>query len=409
MTVAQTLTVAGLLARLSAAVAASVPGPLWVRGEVTGLRRTPGGAVFFRLADAEIEGHSLDVAARGLIMLDVDRSLDAAGLGALRDGVEVRIRGTVGIDAARSRVRLSLLEVDPAFTAGRLAGDRHEVLRRMAADGSLGANARHSIPLVPLAVGLVTSRGSAAHADFLDSLRLSPYRFHVKTVHAVMQGENAVASLVGALARMSTAGVDVVVMARGGGSKLDLAPFDNEDVARAVAALGVPVVAGIGHEIDRSVVDEAAAVSVKTPTAAAEWLIGRVGDFAGRIDLARRLIADEARTACARESRRLDHAAAQLGGVRQTIARHQDRLAVLATRLADDSRRTLERQAEWLYSVEEMVSALGVGATLRRGYALVTDDQGSVVHSASQTRAGQKLDVRLAEGTLSVVVETTGG
>lgn len=404
-----TLTVAGLLAQVGEAVAAAIPGPVWVRGEVTGFRRTAGGAAFFRLADAEIENHSLDVAARGLVMLDVDRALDAAGLGAMRDGVAVRIRGTVGVVAARSGVRFSLLEVDPAFTAGRLAGDRQEVLRRMAADGSLAANGRLALPLVPLEVGLVTSRGSAAHADFLDQLRRSDFRFHVKTVHASMQGDNAVGSIVRALAQLAANPVDVIVIARGGGSRLDLAPFDSEEVSRAVAGLTVPVVAGIGHEIDRSVVDEAAAVSVKTPTAAAEWLVGRVGDYAGRIDLARRLIADEARTACSRESLRLDSAAAQLGGVRETLARHHDRLAVQASRLVEDSRRALTRQADWLDSVEEMVAALGVEATLRRGYALVMDDQGVVVRSAGQAQAGQRLDVRLAEGAISAVVESTGG
>lgn len=404
-----TLTVAGLLAQVGEAVAAAIPGPVWVRGEVTGFRRTAGGAAFFRLADAEIENHSLDVAARGLVMLDVDRALDAAGLGAMRDGVAVRIRGTVGLVAARSGVRFSLLEVDPAFTAGRLAWDRQEVLRRMAADGSLAANGRLALPLVPLEVGLVTSRGSAAHADFLDQLRRSDFRFHVKTVHASMQGDNAAGSIVRALALLAANPVDVIVIARGGGSRLDLAPFDSEEVSRAVAGLTVPVVAGIGHEIDRSVVDEAAAVSVKTPTAAAEWLVGRVGEYAGRIDLARRLIADEARTACSRESLRLDSAAAQLGGVRETLARHHDRLAVQASRLVEDSRRALTRQIDWLHSVEEMVAALGAEATLRRGYALVMDDQGVVVRSAGQVQAGQRLEVRLAEGAISAIVESTGG
>ena len=151
-------------------IGSALPGPVWVRGEVTGFRRTTGGAVFFRLADAEEDDMALDVGGRGRVMLEIDRALEAAGVGSLRAGIEVRVRGTVGVDRRHSRVRLSLLEVDPAFTAGRLAVDRIEVSRRMRADGSIEANRRLEVPLVPQRVGLVTSRGSAAHADFLDQL-----------------------------------------------------------------------------------------------------------------------------------------------------------------------------------------------------------------------------------------------
>ena len=401
----ETLTVAQVLGRLEAAVASTLPGPIWIRGEVTGFRRTPGGAGFFRLADAEAEGQVLDVAARGLVMRDVDNALGAAGIGGLRDGVEVRVRGTVGIDPARSVVRLSLLGVDPAFIAGRLAVDRQELLRRLAADGSLAANGRLPLPLVPLRVGLVTSRGSAAHADFLDHLRRSGYRFDVRTVHASMQGQAAVTAIVQALQRLAQEQVDVVTIVRGGGSKLDLAAFDQEEVSRAVAAMPAPVVAGIGHEIDRTVVDEVAAVSVKTPTAAADWLVGQVGDYAARIDTARRAIREEARNACSRAGRRLDHSAALLGGARTTIARQHDRLGNLAAGIVEESRRALVRRGVELESIAQVQAALGVEATLQRGFVLVTDDRGRVVRHAGSLGVGDRLSLRFADGTVSVTVE----
>ena len=403
--VSDTFTVAELLGRIEAAIASTVPGPVWVRGEVTGFRRTAAGAAFFRLADHETERSALDISARGKVMLDVDRSLTAAGIGGLRDGVEVRIRGTLGIDAARSVVRLSLLEVDPAFTAGRLAVDRKEVLRRLAADGSLASNGRLSLPLVPLRVGLVTSRGSAAHADFLDHLRQSGYRFAVRTAHASMQGQGAVGGIVRALQRLADAKVDVIAIVRGGGSRLDLTAFDTEEVSRAVAAMPVPVLAGIGHETDRSVVDEAVAVSVKTPTAAAGWLADRVSEYSTRIETARRLIADEARDACARANRRLDHSAALLGGVRATIGRRHDGLASMATGIAEDARRVMARQGESLESIEQMLGAYGVEATLGRGFALVVDERGTVVRSVKSIAAGDRLSVRLDDGAAVVTVE----
>ena len=405
----ETLTVAEALARIDGAIASRLPGPIWIRGEVTGFRRTAGGAGFFRLADPVEERQVIDVSARGLVMREVDVALGAAGIGGLRDGVEVRVKGTVGVDRARSVVRLSLLGVDPAFTAGRLAVDRQEVMRRLAADGSLAANGRLPLPLVPLDVGLVTSRGSAGHADFLDQLRISGYRFCVRTVHASMQGTSAVGEIVRALGRLGAEPVDVVVLVRGGGSKLDLAAFDSEEVSRAVARTPVPVVAGIGHEIDRSVVDEVAAVSVKTPTAAAEWLVGSVADYAGRIDTARRAIREEARRACSGASQRLDHRAALLGDVRSTISRQHDRLVSLGAGLADESRRVVGRQAAELENIEQLFAAMGVEATLQRGFTLVTDVNGRVVRSADAVLAGDRLGLRFADGSVTAVVDQTDG
>lgn len=400
-----TLTVSDLLDRISGAVAAAYPGPVWVRGEVTGFRRTSGGAAFFRLADPESDDHAIEVGGRGRIMREVDRVLDGAGVGALRDGIEVRLRATVGIAPQRSLVRLSLLEVDPAYIAGRLAVDRQEILRRLRADGSLERNRRVPVPMVPLKIGLVTSRGSAAHADFLDQLHRSGYRFAVRTAHAAMQGDGAVAGVAGALRRFQEEEVDAVALVRGGGSKLDLAAFDSEEVARAVAAMRVPVITGIGHEIDLTIADEAAAISVKTPTAAGEWLVTRVGDYADRIEVARKMITEEARASCARAGHQLDNSAARLAGVRATMARQHDHLDHLQTAVSDSARRALAVRHQELDGLEEVLGALGIEETLGRGFALVMDRRGRVVRSVTGLSAGDRLEVRLADGIVGVTVE----
>lgn len=400
-----TLTVAELQARVATAVTGAFPGPLWVRGEVSGLRRTSRGAVFFRLVDPK-GGEVVEVSARGRVMFDIDRVLDAAGVGAMRDGIEVRVRAVVGVDTTRSLVRLTLLGVDPEFIAGRLELDRQQVLARLAADGLLHANRHHLLPLVPLRIGLVTSRGSAAHADFIDHLRRSGFRFRVRTVHAATQGDTAARSVARALRRLASEELDVAVVVRGGGSRLDLLPFDSEEVARAVADMPVPVVVGIGHETDRCVVDEAAAVSVKTPTAAAEWLVSRVGDYATRIDTARRLIREEARAVCTRAHRQLDHSAAVLGTARASLARQAEMLSDLRMSIASDARRVVSQHHRILDGMEEMLAVLGVESTLRRGFAIVTGADGGVVRSATEATPGRELRIRFADG--SVRVEVTG-
>ncbi len=400
-----TLTVAGLLDTLDAAVGAAVPGPVWVRGEVSGFQRTSRGAAFFRLVDPEQPDNAIEVAASGRMMMTVTHALESAGVGGLRSGIEIRVKATVGVRHSRGHIQLGLLEVDPSFTAGRLALDRDEVLRRLAGDGSLAANGRLDLPIVPLRIGLVTSRGSAAHADFLGQLQRPGYRFSVRTVQAAMQGERAVANLVQALRRLGTEDIDIVALVRGGGSKLDLAAFDAEEVGRAISAMPVPVISGIGHETDRSVADEASAVSVKTPTAAAEWIVARVADYAGRLDTARQMIRDSARSARDSAAGRLDHSASQLAGTRIVLRRQMDHVDNLQQGVVEGARSGLQRHRDRLAVFGEMFAAIGVEPTLRRGFALVTRPDGSVVRSANELAAGDRVAVRLADGSVGMVVE----
>jgi exodeoxyribonuclease VII large subunit len=337
-------------------------------------------------------------------MMEVDRHLSSAGVGMLRGGIVVRLKGTVGLRRNRALIQLGLLEVDPTFTAGKLALDREQILGKLRLDGTLRANKRHELPLVPLRVGLVTSRGSAAHADFLDHLSRPGYRFSVRTVQAMMQGEGSPEQVALALERLAAEPVDVVAVVRGGGSKLDLATFDTEIVARAIAVMPVPVITGIGHETDRSVADEAAAISMKTPTAAAEWIVAQVADYSGRLDAARHAIRNEARGARARAVAHLEFRASQLSEGRGTLSRQIDLLSQLRAGITDAARTGLRRQRESLRSYDEVLAAIGVEPTLRRGFALVILGDGSVARSVNSLGEGDRVRVRLADGEVGMRV-----
>lgn len=373
-----------------------------MRGEVTGYRRTSGGAAFFRLADPDVDEAAVDVAARGRVMDGIDQLLAETGLGGLRDGVEVRVRGTVGVERRNSVLRLSLLQIDPAFTAGRLAIDRAQLIRKLKAEGTLDANGALPMPLVPLRIGLVTSRGSAAHGDFIDQLRRSHYRFAVKTAHTPVQGETAPERVAAALRRFKSNQVDVVALVRGGGSQLDLSVFDSEIVARAIAAVPVPVITGLGHDIDRSVADDAASHAEKTPSAAGEWVVNRVKDFAGRLDRARHLIRREGQNALQRHQHLLRRAASDIGGGATVLRRQRDTLDRLATDIAGGSRRVISDQMRSLVSLDDWFSAVGLEQTLRRGFSIVTNGEGKVVKSVRQVSVGDRLTIRLADGTVQV-------
>lgn len=401
----QSLTVSELLARVQQVVVTEFPTPVWVRGEITSYRRTSGGAAFFRLADPEVDEAALDVAGRGRVMAEIDRVLGDAGVGGLRDGVEIRVKGTVGVERRNSVLRLSLLEIDPTFTAGRLAIERAAVIRKMTADGSISANRTLLVPLVPLRIGLVTSRGSAAHGDFIDQLRRSGYRFSMKTAHTTVQGETAPERVATAMGRFSPDLVDMIALIRGGGSKLDLSVFDTETLARAVAVAPVPVITGIGHEMDRTVADEAAAVSEKTPSAAGEWLVTRVKDFVDRLDRARVHIRREGQNALMRHRHLLSGAASDISGGVTTLRRQRDALDRLGSDIAGAARQRIADQKVMLAALGEWFDAIDLEQTLRRGFSIVTASDGkTVVKSEGQVSVGDRLFIRLADGTVRVEV-----
>lgn len=402
---ADSFTVSEILTRARDSLVSAFPAPVWVVGEITGFKRTSGGAAFFRLADSEDPSSSLEVAARGMIMADVDRALGLTGVGSLRDGIGIRANGTLGLDSRGSRIRLALLEIDPEFTVGRLALERARIIERLTADGSLRRNSELPMPLVPLRVGLVTSRGSAAHADFLHQLERSGFRFRVRLRHTTVQGEGATQAIAESIAAFEKTDIDVLVVVRGGGSRLDLAAFDDEGVARAIASARVPVLTGIGHETDRSVADEAAHRSEKTPSAAAEWLVGRVSDFAARLDRARYSIGRESRSALGRHEAALKHLAASLSASSQILSRESQRLDHQRSALAVAARRAVERHRDDLSGVARWIDAFDVDNTLRRGFAIVTsDDDGRVVRSSGSLSAGDRLSIRLPDGTVPVEV-----
>jgi exodeoxyribonuclease VII large subunit len=197
----------------------------------------------------------------------------------------------------------------------------------------------------------------------------------------------------------------MLAIVRGGGSKLDLAVFDTEVVARAIAAAPVPVLTGIGHEMDRTIADEAAAVAEKTPSAAGEWLVSRVAEFAGRLDRARAHIGREGREALRRHRHQLRVAMADVSGAALTLRRQEDHLHRLGADLARGSRRVVERHQVGLETLRQWFSAIDLEPTLRRGFAIVTAvDRGTVIKTVGQVSPGDLLSIRFADGTVLVEV-----
>jgi exodeoxyribonuclease VII large subunit len=379
---------------------------VWVRGEIRDLKRAPTGHVHLTLTGTDGDG-ALPVILFASDRERVNRILKAGGSAVrMDDGIEVRIRVELRWYAPRSQVSLRMVSIDPTFTLGQLAERRDLLLQRLAADGALAAQARLPFPAVPLHVGLVTSLGSAAHADVTRTLGASGYGFRVVECDTRVQGLDADRSVVAALAAVEAAGVDVVLLVRGGGARTDLAAFDGESVARAIAAAGVPVLTGIGHETDTSVADEVSWRRLPTPTAAATLLVTTVGAFCTRRDEVLGRCLRAATTATRRSGDRLERAAGRIEGSAGRHLREADRrLDGHAATLARRPAAALAAATDALEQRRARVAALDPARLQALGWTTTRRADGTLVRSPDDVTDGDLLLTATAGGVVRSRVE----
>ena len=430
----QTLTVSELGIVVRAALEQAMPYGVWVEGEIQGITRSRNGHVYFDLIEtAEGAGEAPIASVPVVLFRDarerVNRLLKRHGDPIrMTDGVKIRIQGMVDFYSPTGKVQLRMSAIDPTYTLGVLAAEREALLRELADSGKLRANARHRVPAVPLRVGLVTSIGSAAHADVTTVFERSERAFTLIEIDTAVQGAGSEVTIAAAIRAAAEAHVDVVLVVRGGGSKTDLAVFDHATVAHTIADTTVPVFTGVGHDIDRSVADEVAHSAHTTPTAAAQaivavvdaWLdrlaanerevvhrsrraIERADERANRI---RRDVARSATFAVDRADERLGHASNRLR--RSAVRAETTALAALdraADRLALASRHGLRNAERRLETVEARTRALDPAIALARGWSITRRDDGTVVRSTDDIAAGETVTTQVADGTFSSTID----
>lgn len=427
-----TLSVPELSRRINKMLTREMPKEIWVKGQIRNLSRSARGHVYFDLVEtASEEAHAAITASIKVVLFDsarqsVNRILKRSGAGRIGDGMEIRIRAGVEWYPTGGSLQLRMTTIDPDYTLGRLAADRDALLSSLKAEGLLAANAQIPMPLVPLRIGLITSRGSAADADFRDELARSGFRFAITSWDSRVQGEVAAESLTRSVKIAGTAEVDVVVLIRGGGSRTDLAAFDNAELARSIATCPHPVFTGIGHETDMAIADHVAASSFKTPTACAAAIVELVqmaddgfASLAHRIKvlaawhphrfhhelttIAHRVTA-ASQSAIADAQRRTSHAARrththadrQLVAAAERLNRDEHRVQPAAERRGRGARRQQDelqrrlitladrptrQQLRDLDNAQARVRALDPVATLRRGFSITRDGDGRLVRS----------------------------
>jgi exodeoxyribonuclease VII large subunit len=347
---------------------------LWIEGEVTELRRQQRWAsVFFTLKDPE-DGACLPVQMpRG--------QFDALELN-LQEGERVHVFGRAELYEQRGELRLKALTVE-RFGLGAHLASLERLKRALAAEGLFAAERKRPLPRFPRLIGLVTGNDAAAKKDVLTHIvqRFPPA--NVVVAETYVQGPRAPVSIATAIGDLCRRGVDVIVLARGGGSFEDLLPFSDERVVRAVAGCAVPVVSAVGHEQDTPLCDLAADVRASTPTAAARLVVPDLAEL--RTGLA------GARSALHR-------------GAQRAAERHAQRLAAAHERLGRAPLLALERRTARLDSLHGRLRALSPLATLDRGYAIVHRGA-ALVRSPAEVSSGDRLDVRVAEGSFGATVD----
>ena len=348
---------------------------VWVEGEVGELRRQERWqSVFFTLKDADDGSTVSALMPRG--------QFDGLRL-ELRNGERVHVYGRPELYEPRGELRLRALSIE-RFGIGEHLAALERLRQMLAAEGLFAAERKRPLPRFPRRIGLVTGNDAAAKRDILTAVqaRFPPARILV--AETFVQGPRAAAAITEALrAICAEPEIDVVVLARGGGSFEDLLPFSDERVVRAVAACTVPIVSAVGHEQDTPLCDLAADVRASTPTAAARLVVPDLAELVASLDRARAL---------------LEHSS------RRSLERHRERLSATASSLGRASSLVVERRGAALERAAGRLRALSPRGTLARGYAIARH-RGSLLREARAVAIGDEVDVELADGGLTATVE----
>lgn len=401
---------------------------VWVRGEIDGLRHS-GPHTYFALVEHGDDGRAvLPVSLFAPMKRNLTPLLRKNRL-ELADGMKVRIFGHLDFYAPNGRLGLKMAGIDPRFTLGELSQARDQVVRRLVASGLYDANRAVPFPAVPLRVGVVTSVGTAAWHDFHDELAKSSLGFELRVCDTRVQGagaERSVAAAIRTLSRLAT--VDCVVVIRGGGARNELATFDAESIAVAIASSPRPVLTGLGHEIDRSIADDVAYASHKTPTACARALIDAVTTFRSDLErawtdievlAAQRLgAASSSLTDRAHRVARRTHAAVERADERlstradrlvsipdRALSVHLHRIDDRVARLVRSAPRVVDTDRRNLDALAARLASLDPANLLRRGWSITRDADGNVVRGVANVAPGAIITTELADGRLTSRIE----
>ena len=388
-----------------------LPDEYWIQAELSDVRSNTTGHCYLEFIQKDPRSNSLVAKARGVIWNNIYRLLKPyfeESTGQLfTSGIKVLVKVTVQFHELYG-YSLTVLDIDPTYTLGDMARRRREILLQLEEEGVLTLNKELEMPVLPQRIAVVSSATAAGYGDFCHQLKHNSggFFFYTELFPALMQGNQVEESVLAALdcinARISE--FDVVVIIRGGGAASDLSGFDTYLLAAACAQFPLPVITGIGHERDDTVLDSVAHTRVKTPTAAAELLIQRVGEAAERLEELSARLQQGAYTLLEQKQRRLVTMQARIPAlVHRKLSEARFTLLTARKDLSQVTQTLLSRQRHRLELLQQRVADNSPEKLLSRGYSITLKD-GKAVTDASLLQPGDQLTTRLLKGEVQSTV-----
>jgi exodeoxyribonuclease VII large subunit len=389
----------------------SFPDEIWVIAEISELKVNQTGHCYLELIEKDEQTDRICARARANIWSSTYRMLDpyfenTTGY-RLSKGIKILILARVEFHELYG-YSLTISDIDPTYTLGDLAKKRMEIIAKLEKDGVINMNRELPFPLVPGKIAIISSETAAGYLDFIRQLDQNSfgYRFFCKLFQSVMQGEQAEESIINALGKIfeSETAFDVVVIIRGGGSKSDLACFDNYNLAFHVAQFPVPVLTGIGHEQDETITDLVAHKKLKTPTAVAEYIINSVYEFESQLTLLQDRFILQVNSILATSNARLKVTGQKLISV---LIHH---FALMRAGLTSDLsslkhllRNFFNMEKAQISTLAQVIQRLDPVNILRLGYSY-TIFNGQILTDARKVVPGEEIHTTLKKGYLTSIV-----
>ena len=399
----------------------------WVCAEISEFHPNRNGHCYLELIEKDLKGRTL-ARQRAVIWANIYKLLspyfEQETGQILAAGIKILVLVSVNFHEIYG-MSLVIHDINPTYTIGEAARHRAEILTRLETEGIINDNKELNIPLLPQRIAIISSQTAAGYGDFMSQLHNNSYsyQFYTTLFTATMQGGNTASSVIEALNHIHEhiECYDVVVIIRGGGSTSELASFDDYELACNIAQFPLPVVVGIGHERDETVLDYIAAVRVKTPTAAAEWLIEQARLAENMALTLRKQVVDIVSNRLLQENTRLQQFTSnipyaitqrlhneerrQLGinntithSIQEKVSREYNRLSLFSLILPERTHNLLSHEQQHIDNLARTIKLLSPDATLARGYSLVLHNN-KVVKSVDELPADNKVDIHLADGT----------
>ena len=399
------ITLSELTTQIQETIRSNFDSSVWIRAEISELRENPGGHCYLELIEKDSASDTLLAKTKATIWASTYRMLkpyfESSTGQLLRSGLNVLVAVSVEFHGLYG-FSLNIRDIDPAFTIGEMAARRLQIIRQLEADGIVEMNKQLDFPVLPQRLAIISSATAAGYGDFCDQLAndTSHFAFYKKLFPAVMQGDQAEKSIISALEKIyqNIDLFDVVVIIRGGGATTDLACFDSYELALNCAQFPLPIISGIGHQRDISILDMVAHASVKTPTAAAEFLISIMQESENKVLNLVADIQDIIRTNIENEIRFFDQKKLRIRQILQSwVVQKSYVLERQKSQLKSMVRMQFLKQSNRLALLEKNIETHSPTFLLKHGYTITTLN-GKRITSGKQVKPGDKIRTFVADG-----------